>query len=142
MPLEDLTYENLRAELEMRTSRSGGSGGQHVNKTETRVTLRWNLKKSKLLNDEQKELLESRISGKLHSDGTLQVSSGAERSQSANRETAERRLMQIIQKGLMPEKKRKESRKPLSATKERLESKRIQGEKKAVRSRKFPTDSD
>lgn len=139
---EGLTPENLRTETELRTSRSGGSGGQHVNKTETKVTLRWNLRTSRLVTEEEKVLLENRLAARLHADGILQVSSAAERSQAANRESAEKRLLQIIRRGLVPEKERKATRKPLSANNERLKEKKLHSGKKLIRSRRFDSDSD
>ena len=76
-------------ELEVRASRSSGAGGQHVNKTASRVELIWNVRDSKFLSDDQRQMLNERLASRLSSDGSIRVVSSETRSQLQNRERAE-----------------------------------------------------
>ena len=76
------------SEFEITTSRAGGPGGQHVNKADTRVSIRWNVKETSALNDLQKERVLKNLKTRLTKDGDLIVHSGASRSQQQNKKTA------------------------------------------------------
>jgi ribosome-associated protein len=93
-------------ELAITTSRSGGAGGQHVNKTETRVTVRWNVFASSALNEEQKELLRKNLISRLTAEGDLLVHNSESRSQSHNKQRALALLAQEIRQALHVAKKR------------------------------------
>src|SRR5438477_11719015 len=127
-----------RGELDVRVSRSSGAGGQHVNKTSSRVEIFWNVLGSRVLNDEQRDRLRSKLSSRLTSDGSVRVVASDMRSQSRNRELAEERLADLIRRGLSVPRKRRPT-KPTRASKEaRLESKKRHSTKKA--DRRFNTD--
>lgn len=128
-------------EIEFSASRSGGPGGQHVNKTSTRVTLAFDVEDSQALTPEQKNMIRARLGRRLTGDGVLKVSSGETRSQFSNRELAKKRLAELLRKALIPPKKRKKT-KPTEASKERrIQRKKRRGIKKKLRRSPGPDDS-
>jgi ribosome-associated protein len=121
------------AELEVKASRASGAGGQHVNKTSSRIEITWNIRESPSLTDDQREMLVHRLASRLSSDGSIRVVSSETRSQSQNRERAEERLAELIRKALVPRKKRKPTRRPKRADEARLASKKLHSRKKRER---------
>jgi ribosome-associated protein len=87
-------------ELRASASRSGGPGGQHVNKSNTRVTLRWNIETSEALSDRQRALLHARLGHRLTRSGELILHAGRARSRARNLEHARERLAEIVANGL------------------------------------------
>ena len=123
-----------RHELDVRVSRSSGAGGQHVNKTSSRVEIFWNITTSRALGDEQRERLQQKLASRLTSDGSIRVVASDMRSQIRNREIAEERLADLVARALIVAKKRRAT-KPTKASKEaRLDAKRRQSTKKRERS--------
>ena len=123
-----------RDELDVRVSRSSGAGGQHVNKTSSRVEIFWNVVASRALTDEQRVRLREKLASRLTSDGSIRVVASDMRSQTRNRELAEKRLAALVAQSLVVPKKRKAT-KPSKASKEaRLDSKRRHSSKKRDRS--------
>jgi ribosome-associated protein len=127
-----------RSELEFRTSRSSGPGGQHVNKTSSRVEILWNIVHSVALNAEQRDLLLARLASRLSEDGAVRVVASDTRSQLRNRQTAERRLGELIARSLTVQKKRKPTRKPRAANEARLTEKKKHSDKKRNRQQRAP----
>jgi ribosome-associated protein len=123
------------SELEVRATRSSGAGGQHVNKTSSRIEITWNVKESKAISEEQREILLDRLGSRLSADGSIRVVSSETRSQLRNRERAEARLAQLIRNALTIPKKRKPTRRPRSADEARLASKKLHSKKKLERKR-------
>jgi ribosome-associated protein len=121
-------------ELELRTSRSAGPGGQNVNKLETRVTVRFDVAGSPSLSDDQRRRIQERLGTRISKAGVLQVSSQRHRTQAANREAAVARLAGLLAEALEPEAERKPTRMPKAAKRRRLEEKRRRGRLKAERS--------
>lgn len=120
-------------EITYKTSRSGGKGGQHANKTETRVELRFSIPTSQLLTDEQKELLLERLASRLTQDGELLITVEEERSQVRNKAIAYARFYEVLEEALKPKKKRKKTKPPPQVDEKRLEEKKKTSEKKEKR---------
>jgi ribosome-associated protein len=132
--------ELLHQELKFRTSRASGSGGQHVNKVETRVELLFDVDGSPLLSDPQKKLLHQRLHSRINKEGTLIIASQTHRSQVRNKEEAIAKFDELIQRALKPRPKRKKVKRLTSNPKKRLQAKKRQSEKKAKRKKVNPWD--
>lgn len=122
-----------RAELGVRATRASGAGGQHVNKTSTRVELTWNIASSQSLRDEDRARLVTRLASRLSDDGELRVVASDTRSQLQNRELAETRLADLVRRALVIPKARRKTRPSRAAKQARLDQKRKVSEKKRVR---------
>ena len=123
------------SELDVKATRSSGAGGQHVNKTSSRIEISWNVRDSRALSDEQRQILLERLSSRISTDGAIRIVASEMRSQKQNRERAEVRLAETIKRALTPRKKRKPTRRPRSADEARLASKKLQSKKKRDRRR-------
>ena len=121
------------SELEMRASRASGAGGQHVNKTSSRIEIVWNLRTSRALTDDQRALLEIRLASRIAEDGSIRVVASDTRSQARNRERAEQRLGELIARSLVVQKKRRKTRRPRAANEARLTEKKKHSDKKRDR---------
>ena len=124
-------------ELEVTASRSGGPGGQHVNKTSSRITVRWNVRNSQAFTDEQKNYLMERLASEITSEGDILVSNSTSRSQTQNRQLALGQLAQKIRKALHVPKKRMKTKVSKQAKERRLEEKKKHSKTKAMRREKF-----
>ncbi|HEV3472913.1 MAG TPA: alternative ribosome rescue aminoacyl-tRNA hydrolase ArfB [Actinomycetota bacterium] len=125
-------------ELKVSFSPSGGPGGQHANRSSTRVTLEWNVAESSALGPRQKARLLRVLDHRLDSNGTLRVTSDARRSQLRNRVDAEERLARLVARALTPPKDRVATQPTVASRRKRVESKRRRGQIKRLRTR--PTD--
>ncbi len=111
-------------ELEFRATRSGGPGGQHVNTSSTRVEVQWNLRTSSVLTPDQRTRLLTKLASKIDAEGWIRVVASDSRSQLRNKEAARERLQDLVARGLMVPKRRKETRIPKAEKARRLEQKR------------------
>jgi len=121
------------SELEIAFARSGGPGGQNVNKVSSKVDLRWNPRTSAVLSEDDRAWLLQKLRSRLTGDGTLIVTSTATRDQIANRDDAMSKLILIVAAALARPKPRKATRPSKGAKRRRLADKRHHSEKKANR---------
>jgi ribosome-associated protein len=122
-----------RTELDIRVSRSSGAGGQHVNKTSSRVEIFWNIVGSRALSDEQRARLREKLASKLTTEGSIRVVASDMRSQSRNRELAEERLADLVRRALVIPRKRRATKPTRAAKEARLDSKKRHSTKKRDR---------
>ena len=113
----------LISEIRFRTSKSGGPGGQHVNKTETKVELLFIIGDSKALSDREKSLLLENLRHRINAQGVLSIIVSETRSQSRNKEIALEHFFELIKKGLVRKKKRIATKTPYKAKRKRLADK-------------------
>jgi ribosome-associated protein len=128
-------------ELTFTASRSGGPGGQHVNKTSSRVTLRFDVAHSPSLPEDVRARLIDVLGARIEADGTIRVVCQASRSQYANRREAEARLARLLAEALIPEVPRVATRIPKAQKRQRVESKKRRASIKRGRAAP-PTDDD
>lgn len=127
-------------ELTFTASRSGGPGGQHVNKVSSKITLWFDLVNSPSLSPDDKELIASRLGNRIDKDGILRVVSQSTRSQLSNRELAVERFVELLQAALKREPPRKKTRASKAAKERRLEEKKQRSRIKRERSRSMPVE--
>jgi ribosome-associated protein len=123
-------------EITITASRSGGPGGQNVNKVSTKITLGFDVLHSTALSDEQKQLICEKLTTRINNDGILQVVSQRTRSQELNRADAINRFAELLRHALMPRRVRIKTRLPKAAKEQRLQEKRKHSVKKESRSGK------
>lgn len=128
------------AELSWTASRASGPGGQHVNKTSSRITLEWSIRDSAVLDRAQRARLLQKLASRITTDGVLQVHADDNRSQIRNRELAAERLAALVANALRRPKKRRPTRPSRRARERRLQAKKRHGQKKARRSKPIPRD--
>jgi ribosome-associated protein len=133
------TLQLPEEELEFSASRSGGPGGQNVNKVATKVSLRFDVAGSPSLPPDVRERLLDKLATRLTQDGVLVVTVQDTRSQKTNRDLALERFVALLQAALRPVKPRRKTRVPAAVRRRRLETKRRRA---AVKSTRRPPHSD
>ena len=127
-------------ELEFSVSRSSGAGGQHVNKTNSAVQLRFSVIKSLVLNQDQKNLILNKLKSRIIQGEYLLIRSEDQRDQKSNKETAYKLLNKLIEKALIIPKKRIPTKVKRSAVEKRIETKKFRSDVKQSRSKKINWD--
>ncbi|TSJ38586.1 aminoacyl-tRNA hydrolase [Mucilaginibacter corticis] len=133
----NISKADLQKETFYKTSRSGGKGGQNVNKVSSKVELLFSVNNSALFTDDEKQRLNEKLQARLNKDGYVQVICDEERSQYLNKEKALERLMGLLTRSLQVQKPRKATKPSKKAKAERLDNKKIQSAKKEGRKRNF-----
>ena len=122
-----------RNELEFKATRASGPGGQHVNRSATRVELFWNVAGSTGLTEEMRERITSRLASRMDREGRIRVVASERRSQVQNREAAEAKLVEIIRSALRVRRPRRATRPTRASAEQRLEAKRLRATRKRDR---------
>ena len=127
----------LLSEISFEFTRSRGAGGQHVNRTESAVILRWNLVETRVYSGLTKERLLTNLANQLTKAGEIMVRAETHRDQDSNRKEAIRRFEEILKKALFVPKKRIKTKPTKSSQRKRLDSKKAQSQKKQSRGEKW-----
>ncbi len=125
--------DKLMSECTFQSSRSSGAGGQHVNKVNTRVELRWDVERSASVTPEEKQVLKEKLASRINKEGELIIASEKTRSQLRNREDCIERFRQLIFEAFRPVKKRIATRPGRRSRENRIQLKKKRSEQKQQR---------
>ncbi|QDK77855.1 aminoacyl-tRNA hydrolase [Spirosoma sp. KCTC 42546] len=123
----------LQPELQYQFARSGGAGGQNVNKVATKAELRFDVRNSTVLTDDERAILEEKLANKLTTEGELVLTHQTERTQLANKEKVTKKFYRLIEKAFAIPKPRKATKPSKASIEERITQKKQKGDTKANR---------
>jgi ribosome-associated protein len=127
-------------EVYFTTQRSQGAGGQHVNRTNSAVTLKWNYLDSRSIDDREKDLIEKKLSSRINEEGLFYLRRENHRHQILNKKEAKEELIRLLEKAFFRPKVRKPTRPTRGSVQDRLNDKKNRSEKKTLRSKKWNSD--
>ncbi|WP_246581366.1 alternative ribosome rescue aminoacyl-tRNA hydrolase ArfB [Echinicola shivajiensis] len=133
----EISVIDFSSEASIKAVKSGGPGGQNVNKVNTKVVLVFDIESSQLFDEEEKDKLRKGLSESLNADGTLQITVQESRSQLQNKTIALKKLQKVLSGVFVRKKVRKATKPGKAAVKRRLESKKKQAEKKQWRKKLY-----
>ena len=132
-----MDFKTILTELIIKATRSSGKGGQNVNKVSSRIQLFYDVVNSNGISDEEKILIQHKLKNKLSDEGVLLLDVQEDRSQLSNKKIALKKLEEVLTNALKKNKKRIKTSVSAGAKKKRLSGKKIQGEKKQLRQKKY-----
>ncbi|WP_019037624.1 alternative ribosome rescue aminoacyl-tRNA hydrolase ArfB [Psychroflexus tropicus] len=127
------SIESILGEVQFQSALSGGPGGQHVNKTESKVILTWDVSESSCINSQEKQRILNQLANRINSDSILKLSVTKSRSQHQNKKIVKESFIKLIQKALQKPKKRIKTKPSRSSKLKRLQKKKQQSDKKQLR---------
>ena len=133
MKISEERRNQLLNEIRFTSSRSSGSGGQSVNKVNSRIELHLNLEESKVFSTSEKRTIKIKLANRINSDGEIFMASSDERSQIRNKERVIQRFFELVEKALIPHKRRIKTKPSLASKIKRLEGKKQLSLKKQMR---------
>ncbi len=131
--MDKLIFTDIEKELKFSTSRSSGPGGQHVNKVNTKVTLRWKIKSSSSVDEEQQLLIFIKLKKVINNLGEVVISADSNRSQLKNKQDVIQKLAALLEKAFFKQKARKATKPTKASVKRRLQDKKRISTKKKLR---------
>jgi ribosome-associated protein len=129
--------KDFSKELNFKTSRSSGAGGQNVNKVETSVTVTWKVDDSEFFNERQKDLIKQKLKNRINLEGFLFLSVSESRTQLQNKKIAIEKILDIVEKSLFIPKFRVKTKPTRSSVEKRIQQKKQNSDKKENRRFKF-----